>query len=264
MRVKVWPYKDYRKGNDKMKLAMARMRAALVACCAIVGAAALAENDINNILTAASPKGVCKLTFSLDDGGRPTYALDFRGQTVIMRSRMGLDLKGHRERGLKDGFTVVGSKKSSFNETWKPVWGEESVIRDNHVELFVKLEQKDTGRFMNIRFRVFDDGLGFRYEFPEQKRLGCFTIAEERTDFTIPCNAKAWWIPEDYYTQEYNYIVSRLNEIPELFKKHGGMNRGSVSNANYPGSAGVQTAVQLKYDNGLYVNIHEADRKSVV
>ena len=246
------------KGNGKMKHAMARMRAAVVVCCAIVGAAAPAGNDFNNVLTASSPKGVCKLTFSLDDGGRPTYALDFRGQTVIMRSRMGLDLKGHRERGLKDGFTVVGSKKSSFNETWKPVWGEESVIRDNHVELFVKLEQKDTGRFMNIRFRVFDDGLGFRYEFPEQKRLGCFTIAEERTDFTIPCNAKAWWIPEDYYTQEYNYIVSRLNEVPELFKRHGGMNRGSVSNANYPGSAGVQTAVQLKYDNGLYVNIHEA------
>ena len=210
-------------------------------------------------IQAASPNGVCKVTFSLDDQGRPTYAFDFKDKCVIERSRMGFDLKGRGEKGLKDGFAVAGTDTSSFNETWKPVWGEESEIRDRHNELLVKLEQKETGRFMNIRFRVFDDGLGFRYEFPQQRKLGCFTIAEERTDFRLPCDATAWWIPEDYYTQEYNYIKSLLSEIPELFKKHGAMNYRKVGDKrNFPKEPGVQTAVQLKYGGGLYVNIHEA------
>ena len=230
----------------------ARLRNVVLAGFAVACTAASAGEPV----AVQSPNGVCSLAFSLDDKGRPTYAFSYKGRPVVLRSRMGLDVKGG---DLKAGFSIVATEEHKFDAAWRPVWGEESEIRDCHSELLVKLEQKSSGRFMNIRFRVFDDGLGFRYEFPQQRRLGCFTIIEERTDFHLPCDATAWWIPEDYYTQEYNYIKSRLSEIPALFKKHGAMNYGAVSDKrNFPKEPGVQTAVQLKYDDGLYVNIHEA------
>lgn len=233
------------------------MMATVLSVVCAVRCTVLAEDGGGGVLSAESPNGVCMAVFSLDDSGRPTYELSFKGETVITRSRMGFDLKGAKP--LKEGFSVLDSATSAFDETWKPVWGEESEIRDRHNELLVRLEQKSTGRRMDIRFRVFDDGLGFRYEFPVQKKLGCFTVAEERTDFTIPCDATAWWIPEDYYTQEYNYIRSRISEIPALFKERGAMNYKAVSDKrNFPKEPGVQTAVQLKYGSGLYVNIHEA------
>ncbi len=247
------PMNERMQMNQRMTSAL---RAAAAACCVALGAPALAEGD-NGALTAESPDGACKVTFSIDGKGRPSYALEYKGKIVIEKSQMGFDLRGGTP--LREGFAVVGTETSEFHEKWKPVWGEESEISDDHNELLVRLEQKGSKRKMNIRFRAFDDGLGFRYEFPVQREMGHFVIGEERTGFRLPCDATAWWIPEDYYTQEYNYIKSRVSEIPELFKKHGAMNyRGVSDKRNFPKEPGVQTALMLKYDNGLYVNIHEA------
>ena len=227
-----------------------------------------------NAQTLKSPDGRFEMLFSLDFGGQPTYELSFEGKTVIEKSSMGFKFKpeivGRQETfdntqhttaykaDLRPDcfsfFELKNSQTSSFDETWKPVWGEESQIRNHYNELLVSLYQQKNDRYMNIRFRLFNDGLAFRYEFPDQKSLTYFIIREEMTQFTMTGDHTAWWIPGDFDTQEYPYTKSRLSEIEQLLPK------AIRSNASQTpaGSTCVQTALMMKTDDGIYMNIHEA------
>lgn len=221
-----------------------------------------------------SPDGKMELSFALDNG-RPTYTLRVDGKTVIAPSHLGYQLK--KENGEKStdfdwkpsratdkeasrkadffsDFTLEKFENNSFDETWKPVWGEESSIRNHYNELLVQLKQTKNNRFLNIRFRLFDDGLGFRYEFPDQKDLTYFVVAEELTEFAMTGNHTAWWVAGDYDTQEYNYQTTKLSEI------RGRMKRAISENASSTpiGPTTVQTALQMRTDDGLYLNLHEA------
>ena len=200
----------------------------------------------------SSPSGVVSVDFELASGGVPTYSVAFKERPVTKPGRLGLELKGQPD--LMDGFEVVRTSTSAFDETWQPVWGEVSHIRNHYNELLVELRQPRTGRLMNIRFRVYDDGVGFRYEFPQQKNLVYFTIKEERTEFAMTGDHTAWWIPGDYDTQEYDYTESRLSEIRSLMEQ--AITPNSSQTPFSP--TGVQTALQMKSDDGLYINIHEA------
>ncbi len=235
----------------------------LAAAVMAVGAASAQE-----LLT--SPDGNMELRFSVKEGGVPTYEMDYKGQPVVLESRLGFELRGDAPKlefgaeidksgygapvSLYDGFLQTSVERSSFDETWEPVWGESSTIRNNYNEMAVTLRQEATGRDMIVRFRLYDEGVGFRYEFPEQKSLTYFTIKEELTQFAMTGDHTAYWIPGDYDTQEYDYTISKLSEIRSL------MERAITPNSSQtPFSAtGVQTALQLKSDNGLYINIHEA------
>ena len=222
-----------------------------------------------------SPDGNLCMTFSLNKEGTPTYELSYKNKEVIKPSKLGLDLvtedpdkqtsfewtaerKSQKELDTKadlySGFVLKDVQKSSFDETWTPVWGEESSIRNHYNEMAVTLEQPKNERFIVIRFRLFDDGLGFRYEFPKQPNLNHFVILEERSQFAMTGDHTAFWIPGDYDTQEYDYTTSRLSEI-----------RGKMSQAITPNSSqtpfsptGVQTSLLMKTDDGLYINLHEA------
>ena len=221
-----------------------------------------------------SPDGKMELSFALDNG-RPTYTFRVDGKTVVAPSHLGYQLK--KENGEKStdfdwkpsratdkeasrkadffsDFTLEKYENNSFDETWKPVWGEESSIRNHYNELFVQLKQTKNNRFLNIRFRLFDDGLGFRYEFPDQKNLTYFVVAEELTEFAMTGNHTAWWVAGDYDTQEYNYQTTKLSEI------RGRMKRAITENASSTpiGPTTVQTALQMRTDDGLYLNLHEA------
>lgn len=221
-----------------------------------------------------SPDGKMELSFALDNG-RPTYTFRVDGKMVVAPSHLGYQLK--KENGEKStdfdwkpsratdkeasrkadffsDFTLEKFENNSFDETWKPVWGEESSIRNHYNELFVQLKQTKNNRFLNIRFRLFDDGLGFRYEFPDQKNLTYFVVAEELTEFAMTGNHTAWWVAGDYDTQEYNYQTTKLSEI------RGRMKRAISENASSTpiGPTTVQTALQMRTDDGLYLNIHEA------
>jgi len=215
-----------------------------------------------------SPDGQLTLRFTLQEGGVPAYSLRYKGREVIRPSRLGLELTGSENAtfgqevrkssdprtSLYDGFHLAAAERNSVDETWEPVWGESRTIRDRHNELAVRLAQEETGRTMIIRFRLFNDGLGFRYEFPQQKELVYFVVREELTEFAMTGDHTAFWIPGDYDTQEYDYHTSRLSEI-------GGINRagrqGNLSQTGFS-DTGVQTALQLKTDDGLYINLHEA------
>lgn len=217
-----------------------------------------------------SPDGELELRFSLSDKGEPTYALDYKGRAVVLPSRMGLELRGDApalefgaeiQKGgygepvsLYDGFEQCGAERSEFDETWQPVWGEESSIRNRYNELAVTLRQPQSGRQMVVRFRLYDEGVGFRYEFPEQEAMTYFTIREERTQFAMTGDHTAFWIPGDYDTQEYDYTESKLSEIRQLMQQ--AITPNSSQTPFSP--TGVQTALQLKSDDGLYINIHEA------
>ena len=217
-----------------------------------------------------SPDGELELRFSLSDKGEPTYALDYKGRAVVLPSRMGLELRGDApalefgaeiQKGgygepvsLYDGFEQCGAVRSEFDETWQPVWGEESSIRNRYNELAITLRQPQSGRQMVVRFRLYDEGVGFRYEFPEQEAMTYFTIREERTQFTMTGDHTAFWIPGDYDTQEYDYTESKLSEIRQLMQQ--AITPNSSQTPFSP--TGVQTALQLKSDDGLYINIHEA------
>ena len=198
-----------------------------------------------------SPNGDIKVTFSLN-GTVPTYSVTFRGQEVIRPSRLGYELTG--SENLLDGFSLRDEKTSTFDETWRPVWGESAIIRNHYNELLVRLNQASTERMMNIRFRVYDDGVGFRYEFPQEGKLNYFVVKEERTEFAMTADHIAWWIAGDYDTQEYEYTRSRLSEIRSLFR---GAVTGNLSQTQFS-ETGVQTSLQLKTDKGLYINLHEA------
>ena len=222
------------------------------------------------VQTLTSPDGNMSLKFTVTEKGEPCYWLDYKGKAAVLPSTLGLELRGELSKlefgeeikrgrvgepvSLYDGFKVQDVGRSSFDETWTPVWGEEDHIRNHYNEMAVTLQQAGSGRVMLVRFRLYDDGLGFRYEFPEQRSLSYFVIKEELTQFAMTGDHKAFWIPGDYDTQEYDYTESRLSEI-----------RGLMPSAVTPNSSqtpfsptGVQTALQMKTDDGLYINIHEA------
>jgi Glycoside hydrolase 97. len=197
-----------------------------------------------------SPDAQLELAFAVVEGV-PQYTLTRAGEPVILPSRLGFTLIGRDD--LIDGFTMTGSAYDSLDETWEPVWGEEAQIRNHYNELLVNLKQ-DKGVAMDIRFRLYDDGLGFRYEFPIENALTYFKVAEEQTEFALAGDHTAWWISGDYDTQEYNYTESRLSEIPRINSAPRPYNASQTDISN----RGVQTALQLKTDSGLYINLHEA------
>ena len=188
---------------------------------------------------ATSPDGKMHLTFRLADGGVPTYSVDFGGKAVVLPSTLGMQLaKGGAD--LMDGFVISKTANSTFDETWTPVWGEESAIRNHYNELEVTLSQPPTQRTMVLRFRVYDDGVGLRYEFPRQKDLTYFTIKEEQTQFRMNGDHTAWWIPGDYDSQEYSWTTSRLSEIRSLMPAVVDAHKGNASWETFS-DTGVQT-----------------------
>ena len=199
-----------------------------------------------------SPDGNVVLTFSLKADGTPSYKVSYKNKAVINESTLGFTLK--KAEPLTNNFKVVDTKKSTFKETWKPVWGEESEILNHYNELLVSLEQNNTKRKMNIRFRVYNEGVGFRYEFPSQKELTHFVVEEELSQFAMTGDHTAWWIPGDYDTQEYDYTESKLSEIRGLMKEAVTEN---VSQFAFS-PTGVQTSLMMKTKDGLYINLHEA------
>ena len=221
-----------------------------------------------------SPDGNLVMNFSLNSEGAPTYELTFGDKQVIKPSTLGLELKKEdankktdfewtertdldkldSKTNLMTGFSVKDTQTSEFDETWQPVWGEESSIRNHYNELAVTLYQADNDRSIVLRFRLFNDGLGFRYEFPQQTNLNYFVVKEEHSQFAMTGDHIAWWIPGDYDTQEYQYTESRLSEIRGLMK--GAITPNSSQTPFSP--TGVQTSLQLKTDDGLYINLHEA------
>src|ERR1035437_290427 len=198
-----------------------------------------------------SPNGTLLLNVEVKDGV-PTYRLDYKNRPVIKQSRLGLELK--KDHNLIDGFTMNNSTTSTFDETWQPVWGEVKSIRNNYNELVVNLTQTPSQRSIIIRFRLFNDGLGFRYEFPLQDKLNYFIIKEEKTQFALAGDHKAFWIPGDFDTEEYSTVTSKLSEV------RGRMKAAITPNASQTSfsETGVQTPLMLKSDDGLYINIHEA------
>lgn len=235
-------------------------------------AMALVANARTETLT--SPDGNLVLSFSLDEKGAPRYALTYSGQEIIRNSALGYVLRGDASAknpetymrvtygtvDMGSGFAIADVQRSHFDETWEPVWGEEAQIRNHYNELAVTLEQKDfkgkEGKNvrMIVRFRLYDDGLGFRYEFPQQENLKYFIVLDELTEFAMTGDHKAWWIAGDYDTQEYNYAETRLSEIRETIPKMIFNN----ASQHLVGPTAVQTSLQMKTDGGLYVNIHEA------
>ena len=210
-----------------------------------MGSAAMAEG-------ITSPNGQLQLNFSVNSQGEPVYELFYKGKAVIKPSKLGLELKN--DPGLMNGFTLADTQTSTFDETWEPVWGEVKQIRNHYNEMAVTLDQKAQDRNIIIRFRLFDDGLGFRYEFPLQKNLNYFVIKEERTQFAMTGDHKAFWIPGDYDTQEYDFTESKLSEICGLMKS---AITGNASQTQFS-PTGVQTSLQMKTADGLYINLHEA------
>ena len=199
-----------------------------------------------------SPNGQLRLEFTVNAQGEPVYELYYKEKAVIKPSKLGLELKD--DPGLMNGFVLADVKTSTFDETWQPVWGEEKEIRNHYNEMAVALNQQAQSRHIVIRFRLFDDGLGFRYEFPLQKNLNYFVIKEEHTQFAMTGDHKAFWIPGDYDTQEYDYTESKLTEIRGLME--GAITPNSSQTPFSP--TGVQTALQMKTADGLYINLHEA------
>ncbi|WP_026725337.1 glycoside hydrolase family 97 protein [Flavobacterium sasangense] len=200
-----------------------------------------------------SPNGNFKMIFALENDGTPTYQLFMKNKEIIKKSKLGLELQKDKKSLLND-FKLVNEVRNTFDETWNTVWGEETEIRNHYNELALTLKQNETERQVIIRFRLFNDGLGFRYEFPEQKNLTYFVVKEERTEFAMTGDHTAFWIPGDYDTQEYDFTESKLTEIRKLF-------RGAVSeNASQKqfSDTGVQTSLMLKTADGIYINIHEA------
>lgn len=201
-----------------------------------------------------SPSKKLEMNFELSKQGEPTYSLKLADGTVVTKpSRMGFEMTDAK-LSFDKGFEVINTKESSFDETWKPVWGEVKQIRNHYNELEVQLKQKETDKRLTIRFRLYDEGLGFRYEFPGRKGQNFLVVKRELTEFALPGDMKAWWLPGDYDTQEYDYTTSRLSEVRGLFDK---AYTGNCSQKSFS-KTGLQTPLQLKSDNGVYINIHEA------
>ena len=200
-----------------------------------------------------SPNGNFKMIFALENDGTPSYQLFMNNKEIIKKSKLGLELQKDKKSLLND-FKLVNEVRNTFDETWKPVWGEETAIRNHYNELALTLKQNETDRNIIIRFRLFNDGLGFRYEFPEQKNLTYFVLKEERTEFAMTGDHTAFWIPGDYDTQEYDFTESKLSEIRRLFSSAV---TGNASQKQFS-DTGVQTSLMLKSADGIYINIHEA------
>lgn len=233
----------------------------LLLCSVMAMAQGESEGNNNKWETAASPNGKVVVRFGIDNG-RPYYTVQYDTKDVIKKSFLGLELakdkhasKGMKETSLMDGFELMQTIKTSHDDTWKPVWGETDEIRNHYNEMTVSLLQAKSNRNIKICFRVYDDGVGFRYEFPQQKDLNYFVIKEEHTQFAMAGDHKAWWLPGDYDTQEQETQESKLSEIRSRF--HDAVNWSNSSVAVFS-DTGVQTALQMKSDDGLYINIHEA------
>ena len=220
--------------------------------CALFMALTVQAQNATKVYQQVSPDNNVHLSFELQEKGKPSYSLQYKKSQVINPSTLGLELNG--QESLQEGFEVVNTSTSSFDETWQPVWGENKDIRNYYNELLVELKQTSTGRFMNLRFRVYDDGIGFRYEFPQQRNLVYFVVREEHSQFAMSGDHTAWWIPGDYDTQEYDYTESKLSEIRGLLQ---GAVSGNASQTVFS-STGVQTSLQMKTAEGLYINLHEA------
>ena len=240
----------------------------------LLAACTAKQASVTDVQTLKSPSGNMEMTFQLSSEGTPQYALNYGDQKVILPSDLGYELRGvlkaqklvynadgtiskeDREpvQQFYEGFKVESVETATFDETWEPVWGEEAEIRNNYNELLVNLVQTSSDRKMSIRFRLYDDGLGFRYEFPYQKNLSYFVIKEEMTQFALAGDHMAWWLPGDYDTQEYNFTESRLSEISS---KIADAICGNDSQTPFSVN-GVQTSLQMRTDDGLYINIHEA------
>ena len=253
---------------------MNKLVTGLCTAAVLIGCTNGENSQITDINALSSPDGKLEMSFHLTVDGTPEYTLDYDGRPVILSSGMGFELRGVLKaqkidynadgtvsksdwkpcESLHDGFAVESVERSSHDETWTPVWGEEDSIRNHYNELAVNLVQASTERRLVIRFRLFNDGLGFRYEFPSQKNLNYFVIKEELTQFAMTADHTAWWIPGDYDTQEYNYTQCRLSEISKHFKE---ALTGNDSQTPFSIN-GVQTSLQLRTDEGLYINIHEA------
>ena len=253
---------------------MKKIIAAISAIALLAGCAAKPAAEVTDVQTLKSPSGNMEMTFQLTAEGTPQYALNYEDTKVILPSDLGFEFRGvlkaqklvynadgtiskedhEPSNSFYDGFAVESVETSSFDETWEPVWGEEAQIRNNYNELLVNLVQTSTERKMSVRFRLYDDGLGFRYEFPYQKNLSYFVIKEEMTQFALAGDHMAWWLPGDYDTQEYNFTECRLSEIAS------NMQTAICGNdSQTPFSVnGVQTSLQMRTDDGLYINIHEA------
>ena len=199
-----------------------------------------------------SPNGKVVVSVELNTKGTPVYQVSYKGKTIIAPSELGIELA--EENSLLDSFRINNTSTSTFDETWQPVWGETRDIRNHYNELLVEMEKPSNGCFMNLRFRVYNDGVGFRYEFPQQKYLPYFVVKAEHTQFAMTGNHTAWWIPGDYDTQEYDYTESKLTEIRSLMKDAITPNASQTQFS----PTGVQTSLQLKTADGIYLNIHEA------
>jgi hypothetical protein len=222
--------------------------------------------------TLVSPNKLLSVNFYVDANGVPTYTMNYKSNSVIKPSTLGLELTENRKEGFwkhdnaeeiandkikanfYNGFKIISSNQTNFDETWTPVWGESTTIRNNYNEMAVTLVQSETERQMVVRFRLYNDGLGFRYEFPQQKNLNYFIIKEEHTQFAMTGDHTAWWIPGDYDTQEYDYTTSKLSEIRGLMKTTITDNLSQTPFSE----TGVQTSLMMKSDDGLYINLHEA------
>ena len=208
-----------------------------------------------------SPNGNVVVSFSLVDNGVPTYKVSYKGKPVIKQSRLGLELTPSQNDGIKpedtnlmNGFKVTNTETSSFKEVWKPVWGETSSILNHYNEMAVSLTQEHPNRTIIVRFRVYNDGMGLRYEFPRQSNLGYFIIKDEHTQFAMAGDHTAWWLPGDYDTQEYETVTSKLSEIRSKMKAAVTDNTSQTTFSD----TGVQTSLQMKTSDGLYINLHEA------
>ena len=208
-----------------------------------------------------SPNGNVVVSFSLVDNGVPTYKVSYKGKPVIKQSRLGLELTPSQNDGIKaedtnlmNGFKVTNTETSSFKEVWKPVWGETSSILNHYNEMAVSLTQEHPNRTIIVRFRVYNDGMGLRYEFPRQSNLGYFIIKDEHTQFAMAGDHTAWWLPGDYDTQEYENVTSKLSEIRSKMKAAVTDNTSQTTFSE----TGVQTSLQMKSSDGLYINLHEA------
>ena len=208
-----------------------------------------------------SPNGNVVVSFSLVDNGVPTYQVSYKGKPVIKQSRLGLELTPSNNDGIKpedtnlmNGFKVSNTETSSFKEVWKPVWGETSSILNHYNEMAVSLTQEHPNRTIIVRFRVYNDGMGLRYEFPRQNNLGYFIIKDEHTQFAMAGDHTAWWLPGDYDTQEYETVTSKLSEIRSKMKSAVTDNTSQTTFSD----TGVQTSLQMKSSDGLYINLHEA------
>ncbi len=248
-------------------------RTAYLLAAVILAACTAGKTAEEPIYKLNSPDGNLEMGFYLGESGEPEYSLNHKGTAVVLPSHLGFDLRGtlSTDRIIIDGdevteedsrpsysfsrdFEIVDVMTDTFDEVWEPIWGEESQIRNHYNELLVCLRQKDSDKLMNIRFRLYDDGLGFRYEFPDNQPLTYFVIKEELTEFAMAEDYFAWWIPGDYDTQEYEYGECCLSEIREHFSDNYRRNDSQT----FFSTSGVQTSLQMRSDSGLYVNIHEA------